>query len=80
MSDAPDDVGALAHRLKSSSRAVGATRLGQLCAMLEQAVKSGDHDSLERGIAEFTPLCAATGAGIEQLLEAGNPAEQEAPR
>ncbi|WP_167399121.1 PAS domain S-box protein [Ectopseudomonas oleovorans] len=73
-------VGALAHRLKSSSRAVGATRLGQLCAMLEQAVKSGDHDSLERGIAEFTPLCAATGAGIEQLLEAGNPAEQEAPR
>ncbi len=67
-------VGALAHRLKSSSRAVGAARLGQLCETLEQAVKHGDHAALERGIDEFRSLCAATGAGIERLLEAGDTA------
>ncbi|MCC6075275.1 CHASE domain-containing protein [Pseudomonas sp. GCM10022188] len=67
-------VGALAHRLKSSSRAVGAARLGQLCATLEQAVKNGDGAALRRGIDEFAPLCTATAAGIGQLLETGNPA------
>jgi CheY-like chemotaxis protein len=35
-------VGATAHRLKSSSRAVGALPLGDLCAELEKAGKLGD--------------------------------------
>ncbi|SEJ49218.1 PAS domain S-box-containing protein [Pseudomonas linyingensis] len=63
-----DAIGALVHRLKSSSRAVGAARLGQLCAALEQATKDGDDTSLARGIAEFPSLQAATVARIEQFL------------
>lgn len=38
--------GALAHKLKSSSRSVGALALGELCAEIEQAGKSGDTESL----------------------------------
>jgi HPt (histidine-containing phosphotransfer) domain-containing protein len=39
--------GALAHKLKSSARAVGALALGELCAAMEQAGKSGDAPTLE---------------------------------
>ncbi|MNE39455.1 Hpt domain protein [compost metagenome] len=67
-----DAIDALAHRLKSSSRAVGALRLGELCAALEQAIKHGDSTALMRGIAEFTTLRTTTAARIDQLLEAGN--------
>ncbi|MCM2320322.1 MAG: PAS domain S-box protein [Pseudomonas sp.] len=67
-----DAIDALAHRLKSSSRAVGATPLGQLCAALEQAIKNGDSAALARGIAEFAPLHTATAARIEQLLKEGH--------
>ena len=35
-------VGAIAHKLKSSSRSVGALALGELCAELESAGKAGD--------------------------------------
>ncbi|MBI1888107.1 MAG: response regulator [Nitrosomonadales bacterium] len=38
--------GALAHRLKSSSRSVGALALGELCAEMEQAGKAGDSATL----------------------------------
>ena len=37
-------VGELAHRLKSSSRAVGAMQLGEICATLEQAGRDGGGD------------------------------------
>ncbi|MNQ34770.1 Sensor histidine kinase RcsC [compost metagenome] len=67
-----DAIDALAHRLKSSSRAVGALRLGELCAALEQAIKNGDSAALARGIAEFAPLHTATAARIEQLLKEGH--------
>ena len=63
-----DAIGALAHRLKSSSRAVGAARLGQLCAAIEQAIEDGDSTALARDIAEFLPLQAATATRIEQFL------------
>ncbi|MOA45419.1 Hpt domain protein [compost metagenome] len=64
-----DGVGELAHRLKSSSRAVGARLLGQLFDDLEQAVRQGDSAALARSMAEFTPLHDATATRIEQLLE-----------
>jgi PAS domain S-box-containing protein len=38
--------GALAHKLKSSARAVGAMALGELCAAMEQAGKANDAASL----------------------------------
>jgi PAS domain S-box-containing protein len=46
-----EGVGAAAHKLKSSSRAVGAEHLGTLCALMEQAGKSGEREK----IAELTP-------------------------
>ncbi len=38
------DVGAAAHKLKSSSRSVGANELADICETLEQAGKQGDWD------------------------------------
>jgi signal transduction histidine kinase/CheY-like chemotaxis protein len=43
----PDNVGKAAHKLKSSSRAVGATELADLCLALEQAGKGGDWSEIE---------------------------------
>ena len=42
-----------AHRLKSSSRAIGAMALGELCAALEQAGRAGRSDDVGRAIAGF---------------------------
>ncbi|MDO8206815.1 MAG: ATP-binding protein [Gallionella sp.] len=39
--------GALAHKLKSSARSVGALALGELCAKMEKAGKAGDMKALE---------------------------------
>ena len=47
------DAGALAHKIKSSARSVGALALGELCAGMEQAGKSGDMDALGRLLPEF---------------------------
>ena len=41
-----DAVGAAAHKLKSSSRSVGAVELGELCAKLEEAGKAGDMEKI----------------------------------
>ena len=68
-----DSIDAIAHRLKSSSRAVGAVRLGQLCTALEQAIKDSDSAALAHGMAEFHPLHHATAAWIDRLLKEGNP-------
>lgn len=40
-------VGAAAHKLKSSARAVGAEQLGDCCAQIETAVSAGDFDRVE---------------------------------
>jgi PAS domain S-box-containing protein len=45
--------GALAHKLKSSARAVGALALGELCAAMEQAGKAGDAPNLVLLIPRF---------------------------
>ncbi|GKS68619.1 PAS domain S-box-containing protein [Nitrosomonas sp. PY1] len=46
-------VGALAHKLKSSSRSVGALALGELCAALEQAGKNNDVEELAALLPRF---------------------------
>ena len=43
-----EDVGALCHDLKSSSRQIGAHALADLCAALERAGKEGDWPTIER--------------------------------
>ena len=41
------DIGALGHKLKSSSRSIGADALADLCLVLETAGKAGDWPVLE---------------------------------
>jgi CheY-like chemotaxis protein len=50
--DADDirEIGAIAHKLKSSSRAVGALKLGDLCAGLENACRSGSLEQISRSM------------------------------
>jgi HPt (histidine-containing phosphotransfer) domain-containing protein len=49
----PEDLMLAAHRLKSSSRTVGAMRLGELCARLEAGAKSAPSQSVQRMILAF---------------------------
>ncbi|APR05068.1 diguanylate cyclase/phosphodiesterase (GGDEF & EAL domains) with PAS/PAC sensor(s) [Thauera chlorobenzoica] len=67
-------MGALAHRLKSSSRAVGAQRLAQLCSLLEQTAKAADSATLAHCTSEFRSIHAATRRQIEQQLAGEQPA------
>jgi len=60
-----DEVGALAHRLKSSALAVGAQALAGLCAELEEAGKTGQG---ERMTALWPPFQGALATVNEYLL------------
>jgi PAS domain S-box-containing protein len=62
---------ALAHKLKSSSRSVGALALGTLCAEIEAAARAGQHDALARGLAAFDALYARVEADIGRRLADG---------
>ncbi len=57
--------GALAHKLKSSARSVGALALGELCAEMEQAGSTGDTEAL----AALLPRFEQELAGVEHFLE-----------
>jgi len=57
--------GAHAHKLKSSSRSVGALALGELCAAMEKAGKGGDTAAL----AVLLPQFEQELAGVEVFLE-----------
>ena len=46
-------VAAVAHKLKSSSRSVGALALGELCAELENAGRAALRDSVQRLMQDF---------------------------
>ncbi|MFZ2303053.1 MAG: PAS domain S-box protein [Gallionella sp.] len=60
-----ETAGALAHKLKSSSRSVGALALGELCAGMEKAGKGGDAETL----ATLLPKFEQELAGVEGFLE-----------
>ncbi|HRP66057.1 MAG TPA: PAS domain S-box protein [Thauera sp.] len=53
-------VAQLAHRLKSSSRSVGAMQLGESCAALEQAGRDADGGRIERVMCDFVLVLDAT--------------------
>ena len=57
--------GALAHKLKSSARSVGALALGELCAAMEQAGKGGDSEALTA----LLPVFEQELASVEHFLE-----------
>ena len=58
---------ALAHKLKSSARAVGALALGELCAEIEQAGRSGG--TLAPLLARFEREMAAVAAYLDALTK-----------
>lgn len=62
-------IASVAHKLKSSSRSVGALRLGELCAKLEQAVKSNRHDDVEACLQVFEEQVDATLQAIEKHID-----------
>lgn len=49
----PSEAAALAHRLKSSSRWVGALALGDICASMELAGRAGRRDQLDALMVSF---------------------------
>ncbi len=57
--------GALAHKLKSSARSVGALALGELCGEMEQAGKAGDMKALMALLPRFEHELA----GVKSFLE-----------
>ena len=60
----PEMVQAVAHKMKSSSRTVGALPLANLCDLLESAGKCGDWPQVERLAKEFIPAIGAVRACI----------------
>ncbi|MCX5869211.1 MAG: PAS domain S-box protein [Deltaproteobacteria bacterium] len=54
-----EQVQAIAHKLKSSSRTIGAGTLAALCASLEKAGQARDRDAIRHGMAEFEAALAA---------------------
>lgn len=59
---------AIAHKLKSSSRSIGALRLGDACAELENAGKAGHKDAVERCVLQFDAALAAVDNELNSLL------------
>ncbi len=64
-------VNAIVHRLKSSSRSVGALALGDLCAELENACRAGTRDGITQVIARFDAGLGAVDAQISEFLAQG---------
>ena len=60
--------GAIAHKLKSSSRSVGALALGDLCAGLENFGRTGDKAAIVQSMAQFDAALVKVEAEIARLL------------
>ena len=61
-------IGALAHRLKSSSRAIGAMDLGAVCARIEEVCRKEDADGLNPLLVRFGKSSAAVGNAITRAI------------
>lgn len=61
-------ISAIAHRLKSSSRSVGALALGDLCAGLENAGKEGNRGYIREHLLELEQVLTAIEIEIRELL------------
>jgi PAS domain S-box-containing protein len=70
-------VGALAHRLKSSARSVGAMGLGELCDEIEQSGKADQAETLTALLPRFEAEMAAVDKYLGTLLATGHIRERE---
>lgn len=61
-------VGLIAHKLKSSSRSVGALTLGDLCAKLESACKAENNEEIDHSISKVETEVPLVEAAIEAWL------------
>lgn len=64
----PRAISSVAHKLKSSSRSVGALPLGDLCAMLENAGKAEKQDDIDDCLARVEAESARVCAHLDSLL------------
>jgi HPt (histidine-containing phosphotransfer) domain-containing protein len=64
-------IGEIAHKLKSTSRSVGALALGDLCAELENACRTDSREGIEHGVTEFEAAMLAVDTEIGELLDHG---------
>jgi HPt (histidine-containing phosphotransfer) domain-containing protein len=62
------EVGRIAHRLKSSSRAVGALPFGDLCAELENASRKASQIMVTRAMARFETATAELLSEIDRHI------------
>ncbi|MCK9985365.1 MAG: hypothetical protein AzoDbin1_01837 [Azoarcus sp.] len=60
--------GKIAHRLKSSSRAIGAAAMGDLCAEIENAGRAEDRVALAQQVAQFDLILGAVLEQVEALI------------
>ena len=70
---ADDDIrriGSIAHRLRASSRSVGAIALGDLCAELQNACRTGKRESVALSLVQFDTALSAVDHRIGELLVA----------
>jgi signal transduction histidine kinase/CheY-like chemotaxis protein/HPt (histidine-containing phosphotransfer) domain-containing protein len=61
-------IGSIAHKLKSASRSIGALALGDLCAELENACRTGAREAVAQGIELFELELREVSAQIGRLL------------
>lgn len=60
---------AITHKLKSSSRVVGALALGDICENLEQTGKAGDQRAIKKAMTQFEATLAAVEEELGRLLK-----------
>ncbi|MBL8302990.1 MAG: response regulator [Ideonella sp.] len=61
-------IGSIAHRLRASSRSVGALVLGDLCAELQNACRTGKREGVNLSLVQFDAAMAAVDQRIGELL------------
>ncbi len=62
------EIASIAHKLKSSSRSVGAVVLGDLCAELENTCRAGTREGVAQAMTHFEGALQAVDAQIGQIL------------
>ena len=72
----PKDAAAIAHRLKSSARSVGALRLGECCSAIEVAGTAGDLAALTGLLSEFERELAMVNNYLHVLCAGHDEAER----
>ena len=62
-------IGAIAHKLKSGSRSVGALTLGDLCAEVENTCRTGSGEGISEGMTQIEAALRFVDEKINDLLE-----------